>query len=299
MTKLRILAALAAFPCLAGSLPFAITTEDATAQFSAAPRIQSFTFAQWKGRWVFIGGRTAGYHAVGGAQAEFLRAHANREVWVVDTTVQPPKVYSAPLDGLPESMMEIRDQWASTAKLSYQDGDTLYIAGGYGQNHKGDWLTYPILSKANLSQLVEGVMRGRIPASSIRYAKSPLVQSTGGKLAKLPDGNFYLVMGHNFAGSYTAFQGQEEKNRPAVWQEYLNEIRKLTITAASDGTPVVKLVETFRDEEQFHRRDLNVVPYRSPKGIGLAVYGGVFTAEQLGLPQPVYLAAGERPSVRT
>jgi len=292
--KLTLLAALAALPTWA-SLPFTVTTEDATAKFSGAPRIQAFSFAQWKGRWVFIGGRTSGYHAVGGADAEFLRAQANRHVWVVDTTVEPIRTYSAPLDSLPDSLLPVRDQWASTAQLSFQDGQTLYIAGGYGQDHQGNWQTYPLLSQVNLPSLIDGVMKGSIPAGSIHYVQSSLVQATGGELIKLADGHFYLVMGHNFTGSYTAFQGQNQKNRPTVSQEYLDEIRKLKVTQSPTGILNVTLVERYHDEGQFHRRDLNVTRSLSSKGLGLTVYGGVFTPDQLGWTHPIYLHPGAAP----
>src|SRR5437773_1694753 len=112
-------------------------SEDVASEFPGAPRVQSFSFAQWKGRWVFIGGRIAGYHSVGGGMAEFLRADANREVWVVDTTVKPARTYHAPLDKLPFALTPVKDQWASTAQLHYQDGAKLYICGGYGQDHDG------------------------------------------------------------------------------------------------------------------------------------------------------------------
>src|SRR5579871_6337444 len=80
-------------------LPFTVdATEDAAAEFPGAPHVQSFSFAQWKGRWVIIGGRLAGYHSVGGGPAEFLRNDANREVWVIDTTVHPARTYHVSLD---------------------------------------------------------------------------------------------------------------------------------------------------------------------------------------------------------
>ena len=41
--------------------PFTIeATEDVSPMFPGAPRVQSFVFAEWKGRWVFIGGRDRG-----------------------------------------------------------------------------------------------------------------------------------------------------------------------------------------------------------------------------------------------
>src|SRR6185295_9222936 len=132
---------------------------------------------------------------------------------------------------------------ASTGQLYFQDGAKLYISGGYGQDHTGEWQTYPLISQVDLPRLIEGVMKGRLPADAIASAQSPLVQSAGGELMKLADGHFYLVMGHVFNGSYTAFEGQGEHNTHKVSQAYLNEIRKLKIVPGRPGELAVTLVE--------------------------------------------------------
>jgi len=284
---------------LPGNLPFAVdASEDASSQFPGAPRIQSFSFAQLEGRWVFLGGRKAGYHSVGGGAAEFLRSDANREVWVIDTTVTPARTYHASVDQLPESLAVVRSQWASTAQLYFQDGPELYIAGGYGEDGTGKWVTVPVISRVDLPQLIESVMHGKIAAASVSFAESKAVQSAGGGLIKLADGFFYLVMGHTFNGSYLAFEGQAEHNADAVSQVYLNQIRKLKITDGSPGRLDVSVVETFEDEDQFHRRDLNVTPILSTDGLGLAAYGGVFTPQtQLNYSKPVYLFGNGKPMV--
>jgi len=293
------LAALLLAAVLPGNLPFAIdASEDASSQFPGAPRIQSFSFAQWEGRWVFLGGRKAGYHSVGGGAAEFLRSDANREVWVVDTTVTPARTYHASVDQLPQSLAVVRSQWASTAQLYFQDGPKLYIAGGYGEDGNSKWVTFPVISRIDLPQLIESVLHGKIAPASVSFAESQAVQSAGGGLIKLADGFFYLVMGHSFNGSYIAYEGQGEHNAEAVSQVYLNQIRKLKITDLSPGRLDVSMVETFEDEDQFHRRDLNVTPILSSDGLGLAAYGGVFTPQtQLNYSKPVYLFGNGKPTV--
>ena len=281
------------------TVPFTIdASEDVANQFPGAPRLQSFSFAQWKGRWVFIGGRIGGYHAVGGGSAEFLRADASRDVWVIDTNTSPARTYHVPVTQLPAKLASVGAQWASTGLLYFQDGEHLYSCGGYGQDENGKWLTFDVISRVNLPALIDGVIQGRIPAESISFARSPLVQSAGGGLIKLPDGYFYLVMGHSFQGSYTAFEGRGEKNSPEAAQTYLNEIRKLSIKARPDGALSVVLAEKFQDEIEFHRRDLNVAHYLSPSGLGFAAYGGVFTPEtQLSYSKPVYVNSGSRPVI--
>jgi hypothetical protein len=107
------------------------------------------------------------------------------------------------------------------------------------------------------------------------------------------------VMGHNFQGSYTSFEGHGEKNSPEASQTYLEEIRKLSFKRP-DGTFGVTLIQKFHDEMEFHRRDLNVAQIVQPGGLGFAAYGGVFTPEtQLNYSKPVYLSPGGRPQVDT
>jgi hypothetical protein len=281
------------------TVPFTIElSESASSEFPGAPRLQSFSFAQWKGRWVFVGGRIGGYHAVGGGSAEFLPADANRDVWVVDTNVQPARTYHANVAQMPESLAPVRAQWTATGHLFFQDNDKLYISGGYGQDEKGKWTTFDVISQVSLPELVEAVIHGRLPSAGIAFARSPLVKSAGGGLTKLPDGFFYIVMGHTFQGSYTVFEGQEEHNSGEASQTYLNEIRKLSIKTKVDGSLSVVLAGRFRDEAEFHRRDLNITPMLSRAGLGFAAYGGVFTPEtQLSYSKPIYVGAGSRPDV--
>ena len=282
-------------------LPFTIeAVEDVSNQFPDAPRIQSFCFAQWKGRWIFIGGRTIGYHNFGGRSADFLRKDANTEVWVIDTTVSPARTYHAPLADLPSSFTSVKDQWSASGLLYAQNGSTLYIAGGYGQDHLSNWVTYPLLSRVSLPALIDGIMHGRLNASSISFVSTPLAQSAGGDLAMLQDGLLYLVMGQVFTGSYTALEGNGEKNSAQASQEYLGEIRVLKITGTEKGSLAVKLLKRYSDPIEFHRRDLNVSLIQSPKGLGLVSYGGVFTPDtQLSYSHPILLYPGAKPVVET
>ncbi len=283
-------------------LPFTVdATENDSAAFPEAPRVESSSFAQWKGRWVFIGGRIAGYHSMGGAAAEFARAEANPNVWVVDTTAKPARTYHVPVDSLPAKFADLKDEWMSTGQLFYQDGPFLYIAGGYGQDSTGHWVTYPLISKIDLPRLIAGVMQGKLSAEGVTFSHSKLVQSAGGELVKLTDNYFYVVMGHVFMGTYTAFEGQGERNAQPASQAYLNEIRRLRIACNSQGDLSVTLVSKFRDEIQFHRRDLNVTKMVAPEGVGLAAYGGVFTPDtQLSYSKPIYLLPnGQLPLVES
>jgi len=285
---------------LTAGLPFTIeATENVAAQFSGAPKLHSFAWAQWDGKWIFIGGRTTGYHGVGAAEADFPRTGSNSNIWVIDPVSNgSAKTYSFPLGNLPPSLATVKDQWQSSNPLFFQDGATLYIAGGYGLNSAGQWVTYPVLSSVDLPSLVTGVIQAKDTFSnSIAWTVSPLVQSAGGELLKLDDGMFYLAGGHVFMGSYRDFEGKNEETTATASQKYLGEIRKLKVARTTKGISV-SLAGRYADP-QFARRDLNggLVILADAHSLGAAIYGGVFTREQLNFSRPVYWDAAAAPRV--
>src|SRR6266849_634282 len=52
-------------------------SEDVSGRFPGTPQLQSFAWAQWDGKWIFIGGRTGGYHGIGQGDVDFPRSRAN------------------------------------------------------------------------------------------------------------------------------------------------------------------------------------------------------------------------------
>jgi hypothetical protein len=281
--------------------PFRIeATENVSADFAGAPRLHSFVSAQWDGKWIFIAGRTGGYHGVGQGEIDFPRTTSNQNIWVIEPPDSgPAKIYSFPVADLPASLNAVKDQWMSTSLESVQDKETLYLLGGYGVNSAGDTVTFPVISSVNLPALVDGVIHHKDTFSkTIAWTESPLVQSTGGELVKLDDGLFYLIGGHVFMGSYRSFEAADEKESPKASQKYLGEIRKLKFSPGKPGKIEVKLVETFTNPE-FARRDLNAgqMILEDGRSLGAAVWGGVFTKEQLNFTHPIFLSTKGAPKV--
>jgi hypothetical protein len=281
--------------------PFTLeASQDVSARFPGSPRLHSFAWAQWNGKWIFIAGRTGGYHGVGAAEADFPRDRANARIWVVDPSGDgPARTFSFPVAALPASLGPVKDQWMSSNLLFFQDRDTLYLAGGYGQDSEGAWVTYPILSSVQLPALVEGVMHAQDTFSrSIAFVKSPLVQVAGGELLKLDDGMFYIAGGHIFSGTYREFEGADEKNSPKASQKYIGEIRKLRVKQDAHGQLAVSLAARYQNPE-FARRDLNAgfTILADGHSLGAGVYGGVFTKDQLSFTKPIYWSANHPPQV--
>ena len=292
---------LLAAPSGPGAHPIRIeASEDVSADFAGTPRLQAFAWAQWEGKWIFIAGRTGGYHGVGQGDVDFPRSRANMRIWVVEPPASgPAKVYSFPVADLPASLGLVKDQWLSSNLLHFQDNDTLYLAGGYGENSSHELVTYSVVSSVNLPALVDGVIHLRDTFSkTIAWAESPPVQSTGGELVKLDDGFFYLIGGHVFMGSYRGFEAADEKNTPKASQTYLGEVRKLRLTRAGPGKLEVSLIQSFPNPE-FARRDLNatLTILDDGRSLGAAAYGGVFTKDQLNFTHPIWIKAAAAPQI--
>ena len=78
-------------------------------------------------------------------------------------------------------------------------------------------------------------------------------------------------------------------------QTYTGEIRKVSIHKDAAGL-ALSLVDRYQHPE-FARRDLNAAFTILPDGrtLGAAVYGGVFTKDQLNFSKPIYWTASQPP----
>ncbi|MEY4709657.1 MAG: hypothetical protein RIS28_789, partial [Bacteroidota bacterium] len=104
--------------------PFELSVNPVT--FSGLPALHSFSVAQFNGKWYVMGGRRDGLHRRQPFRA-FDSAHANRYIWQIDP--QQKTIDSLPIKGLPPM---VESQFLSTNMLWAQEGDFLYLAGGYG-----------------------------------------------------------------------------------------------------------------------------------------------------------------------
>lgn len=263
------------------------------------PALQSFVFGQSGNYWLLIGGRTNGFHGFSNYQ-DFPFKKANKFIYVYNTATNK-------LDSMATALLPtmLREQYTSSNMQHFQVGNYLYISGGYGEYHAklpdSTYTTYSMLSRVNIAQIINAVLTKNFIKfrTSVVYAKDNLTASTGGEMYKLPDGKFYLVLGHRFYGMYSA-----DTTHGKTRQVYLDSVHvfKLTETPSSISiTPGYRqyISDNLPDNTtQFRRRDLLVVPavQKGGKNVGLTVYGGVFTSSGLPFRNPIYLRGGTTPS---
>ena len=246
----------------AQSDPFQIHLEPLPIQ--GLPGIQAYAWGQHDGLWLIIGGRIDGLHRRQ-PWATFNPEGRNTHLTVVDPVHE--KIWTAPLTTL---SIPLQDQLSSTNMEFHQEGNMLYIIGGYGHSQTVDAkVTYAMLTAIDVASVIMAVINGQDLSPYIRSMTDPRFAVTGGHLHKIND-TYFLVGGQKFDGNYNPM------NHPSFTQEYINGFRKFQLH--DDGTRIqVSDYDAVIDTAAFHRRDYNVASLIFPDGQeGLMSYSGPF-----------------------
>lgn len=260
-------------PILSGSaLPFQIVIEQAS--FRLPVGFHSGVVGVSKGKWIFIAGRINGLHGFG--PDPFRPDQQNTSIYVVDfqTGAVNSRALNDPSSGLSQQQI---DTLSVTSPQGHQEGDTLYMTGGYGvDNTTGRFGTKPVLTAFYLPGLIDWVIKGGAGNNSViknmRQLYNQQFQITGGRMYKL--GNMtQLVFGQNFDGVYT-----DDSNGI-----YSQQVRQFVIKSVG-GQLAADFYSSMPSlpNPNFRRRDLNVVPAMLKDNnnllqYGLVAYAGVFT----------------------
>lgn len=265
--KIAILLLLLSLHTTAQTPPFQVAIEPLS--ITGLGGVQAFAWGRHNGKWLIVGGRLDGLHRRQPFAAFDVAGHNNQLV-VVDPVAK--QKWSAPLSSIPVGMQE---QLSATNLEFHQDGDYLYIAGGYGYSATaGDHITYPNLSAVKVSDAINAVISGSPITSFFRQITDTMFAVTGGYLNKI-NNTYYLTGGHKFIGLYNPMG---PTSGPGFTQIYTSAIRKFNI--ADDGTTItISHLPTIVDPVNLHRRDYNVAPQILPTGQeGLTAFSGVFKA---------------------
>jgi hypothetical protein len=252
-------------------LPFRVTIE--LANFQLPVGVHSGIFGLYEGRWILMAGRLNGLHGFSGDP--FPPDDQNTSIYVVDpaTGTVSSRALSDPSSGLSAAQIETL---SATSPEGYQDGDTLYMVGGYGIDiQSGTYDTKSTITAINLPGIVQWVINPQDGNNSviknISQVSNPLFQVAGGRMLKL--GNLMqLVFGQNYTGVYT----------PGTNGNYTQQVRQFHAQMINGKLSVDSYNAIPQNPDpNFRRRDLNVLPAILNKSnvlqYGLIAYSGVFT----------------------
>lgn len=230
--------------------------------------IQSYAWAMQDDHLIMIGGRLDGLHKRRPFES-FDPAGNNAVIYVYD--LESGEGFTADVNALP---YPLSDQLESTNMEFYQDGETLFLVGGYGygaqlQAHT----TYPVITAVDLPCLITQMRGGAAPRSCFTWLEDERMAVTGGQLSKLDDGRFYLVGGQYFDGLYNPMG---PTHGPGFTQQYTDEVRRFSIEL-QNGVLSIEDYEAWHDELNLHRRDYNLTRVTRADGSkALIAFSGVF-----------------------
>ncbi len=218
---------------------------------------------------LFLAGRTTGFHGLIATDTTFSTRGANTNIYVVD--INTWKSVSVPLPTDPELI-----PLTGTNLQYYQDGDTLYLMGGYCRRQMNDIqnnFTSDQCIAIHVPSMIQAVMNKTDIRKAILYRlRSPFFKVTGGELQKYK-GWYYLMYGQVYDQPYSV----------SVSGKYTESVRIFRIING-------RLTDTSSVRDTlFHRRDLNVVRVKQNNGDFFAAYGGVFNRNNKGFLHPVYI----------
>ena len=224
--------------------------------------VHSYAAAESGGKWLIISGRIDGMHRGGGGanNPAFPSSSNNTTIYVVDPVAE--QSWSTSLSSLPTAL---QNQMSSTNTSFYQDGNDLYIVGGYGPDNTGSHVTYAYITAIDVPSIMNNIINGTSITGDFIQLADNRMKIAGGQLGKIGN-TFYLVGGMELTGRYTQM----------VNPIYSSEIRKFEIT--NNGTSLVISNYTAVSDSEFHRRDYNLIAQIFPDGsFGYMVSSGVFT----------------------
>lgn len=246
-----------------GITSFSIELEEMT--IPGMPGIQSYAFGKTTdGKWLLLCGRTDGLHDHR-PPFSFPASDANTAIWVVDPVQK--QVWSTPISTL---STDLRNALSATNVQFQQEGDVLYLIGGYGvdlatNQHK----TYSYITSVDVSPLANAIINNQPIAAHFKQINDNRFTVTGGYLVRFND-RYHLVGGQDFDGRYNPHNG------PSFTQTYTESIKRFELTESNGTLQVQNYTETV-DATNLHRRDYNLVPQIFPNGdTGATVFSGVF-----------------------
>jgi hypothetical protein len=177
---------------LAQTAPFDVYLEPVN--INGLGGLQSYAFGQHNGKWLIVGGRLDGLHRRQ-PFAAFDVAGNNNQIIVIDPITQ--QKWATPTSSL---SIALQEQLSSTNIEFHQEGNSLYLIGGYGYHTATTTRkTFDNLTAINVSGLINAVISGNPIASYFKQISDPLFAVTGGHLKKI-NNTFYLVGGNKFDG---------------------------------------------------------------------------------------------------
>ena len=230
------------------------------------PALNDPTVGSYNGYWLILAGDTQGFHA-------FDYSGANRNIYVYNPSTKQLYAESIANTDLAES---VQQQLTSFDQVKIQDGDTLYLAGGYYNTPSSEsYVTLQIISSFNVPGIINAVINHSESINQfVNYrTDNPIFKVTGGAFGKI-NNDLYLAFGQDCEGNYCGTS-----------QTYSNTIYKLQMTPSLESITILNsLTSAESTNSGFRRRDYSLAPFVQNNTQTLLALGGPFNPANNAYP---------------
>ena len=235
---------------------------------SNLPKLRDPVLAEHAGKWLIVSGSLGKFH-------DFSN-NFNTDIYVYDPNTQELDSVLISSTTLP---VEVKNQLASSVPQFLQDGDTLYIIGGFYSSSPTNFTTLNTITSINVPGMINAITNNQDITPFVKTKTDPSLPQfkvTGGQLAKI--GNyFYLAYGQDCEGFYCS-----------GGQVYTNAIYKFITDPSLASTAIVDTVVDTTANSGWRRRDYFLAPFMSGNTETLLALAGPF---QPGNPPRVWTNA--------
>jgi hypothetical protein len=224
---------------------------------SALPALREPIVATSAGSWLIMSGALGGFHD--------FNNNFNPNISVYNPNTQQINSVSVSSTNLP---IALKNQLASSDPEFLQDGNTLYVIGGFYTPDNVNWTTLNTITAINISGMMNAVINGQTNLAAFVATNSiiPQFKVAGGQLGKIGS-NFYLTFGQDCEGAYCATS-----------QTYTNSIYQFITDPTLATTAIINTVSRpDLDGSGFRRRDYTLAPFMLGSTPTLFAMGGPFT----------------------
>jgi hypothetical protein len=233
-----------------------ITLQATKKKSSSLPALRDPVIASNGHNWLIVSASTSVFH-------DFTAVL--QDITVYDTDTGDTSTLNIQSSDLPDI---VKNQLLSTDQEFLQDGNTLYIIGGFYSTDGVHFTTLNTITAIDVPGLIAAVIAQSTHLSSyVNYRTDiPQFKVTGGQLGKIGN-DFYLAYGQDCEGNYCATS-----------QVYTNAIYQFQTNTTLSSVNIINTVRRVEDAiSGWRRRDYTLAPFISYGFQTLLALGGPFT----------------------
>lgn len=224
---------------------------------SRLPALRDPIVAKNSSNWLLLSGSTGNFHD--------FNSDFNTKIYVYNPSTT--QIYSVDIAST-DLPVAVKNQLASSDPEFLQDGDTLYIVGGFFTPDNVTFTTLNTITAINIPGMINAIINNQTNlAQFVTYNTSiPQFKVTGGQLGKIGS-YFYLAYGQDCEGAYCATS-----------QTYTNSIYQFSADASLASITIVNTATHLDlDGSGWRRRDYTLAPFMIGSTSTLFAMGGPFT----------------------